>query len=111
MPPLNSSDSELLKSLLEPLLKDFQFWLGRSHALLNQQRIDFLSEPEQADLLQRVTQGLREVGAAQALFDATQGQIGIESSALLPWHNLVTECWQVACRFHRQKAEENQNLE
>jgi hypothetical protein len=35
------------------------------------------------------------------LFAATDGQVGIEMATLMPWHQLVTECWNVAMRFRR----------
>ncbi|MBM0740375.1 DUF2605 domain-containing protein [Phormidium sp. CLA17] len=96
----NSSESELLKSLLEPLLGDFQYWFGRSRTFLEDTEISFLTAEQQADLLARVAQAQSEVSAAQSLFMAIGGQAGIETSVLAPWHQLVSECWQVSHR-HR----------
>lgn len=96
----NSSESELLKSLLEPLLDDFQYWFGRSRTFLESTEISFLTAEHQADLLARVAQAQLEVSAAQSLFKAIGGQAGIETSVLAPWHHLVSECWQV---FHRHR--------
>ncbi|UBF26428.1 DUF2605 domain-containing protein [Kovacikia minuta CCNUW1] len=98
----NFPDSDLLKTVLEPLLEDFQYWLGRSRLLLETETIPFLDTDEQADLLARVITAQQEVSTAKMLFDATNGQVGIESSALAPWHRLVTECWQVATRFRTE---------
>jgi len=78
----NLPESELLKALLEPLLE-----------------IPILSDEDQSDLLARVKQAQQEVGAAKALFQATVGQVGIETTALMPWHRLLAECWQVSARF------------
>jgi hypothetical protein len=64
-------DPELMKTLLEPLLDDFQHWLGRSRALLVDEKITFLSADEHADLLSRVEQVLQEVNISQSLFQAT----------------------------------------
>ncbi len=96
----NLPDSNLLKTILEPLLDDFQYWFERSRIFLETQDIPFLTTEEQADLLARVSTAQQEVSTARMLFDATDGQVGIEASALTPWHNLVTECWQVVMRFH-----------
>lgn len=96
----NLPDSELLKAVLQPLLEDFQYWLGRSRQLLESQNLDFL-EIDQADLLSRVKQAQQEVGAAQALMQVTNGQAGIEATILVSWHSLVTECWQVSHRFRK----------
>lgn len=96
----NSPESELLKSLLEPLLDDFQYWFGRSRTFLEATEVSFLTAEQQADLLARVAQAQSEVSAAQSLFMAIGGQAGIETSVLAPWHQLVAECWQVSHR-HR----------
>src|SRR4028119_1216066 len=95
----NLPESELLKALLEPLLEDFNYWFERSTKLLETEEIPFLSDEDQSDLLARVKQAQQEVGAATALFQATVGQVGIETTALMPWHRLLAECWQVSARF------------
>jgi hypothetical protein len=95
----NLPESELLKSLLQPLLDDFNYWFDRSATLLETEKIGFLSGEQQSDLLARVKQAQQEVRAAEALFQATGGQVGIETAALMPWHRLLAECWQVSARF------------
>jgi Zn ribbon nucleic-acid-binding protein len=99
MPNPNLPESELLKSLLEPMLDDLNYWFERSANLLETEEIGFLSQEEQSDLLGRVQQAQQELRAAQALFQATGGQVGIETAALMPWHRLLAECWQVSARF------------
>jgi Protein of unknown function (DUF2605) len=100
----NLPEPELLKTVLKPLLQDFQYWFGRSLALLETERIDFLSSQEQSDLFERVKQAKQEVSVAQIMFEATGEQVGIEMSALMPWHQLVTECWKVAMRLRLQNS-------
>lgn len=97
-------EPELLKSLLEPLLEDFQYWFGRSQSLLEAESIEFLGDEKQADLLARVKQAQSEVRTAQLLFRATGEQVGVEVAVLVPWHQLVTECWQVAVRFRSENS-------
>lgn len=63
-----------------------------------------MTTDQQANLLARVGQAKQEVTAAQSLFKATGGHIGVEMSALTPWHRLVSECWQVANRFRQESA-------
>ena len=99
------TEKELLKQILEPLLEDFQYWFSRSRSLLESERLSFLSEAEQEDLLTRVKQTQQEVTTAQLLFKATDGEAGIESSILVPWHKLVSECWQVAMHWRSLKDE------
>lgn len=92
-------EPELLKTVLQPLLDDFQYWFERSQALLEENEISFLGDEKQRDLLERVKQAQQEVRAAQMLLDITHGQAGVETAVLVPWHHLVTECWQVSIRY------------
>lgn len=93
------TESELLKKVLEPLLEDFQYWFSRSRSLLESEQISFLSPEEQDELLARVKRSQQEVMTAQMLFNATEGKAGIEPSVLVPWHQLVSECWQIAMKW------------
>lgn len=99
----NSADSELLKSILEPLLADFKYWLEKSVDFLEANELSFMTVDEQADLLARVLQTQQEVAAASALYKVTNGNAGIDPSVLIPWHHLVMECWQAAKRFRQEK--------
>lgn len=89
----------LLKSILEPLLEDFQYWFSRSRSLLETEKIRFLTQAQQSDLLARVKLAQEEVMTAQMLFQATSCQVGIEPATLLPWHRLLSECWQLSQRW------------
>lgn len=93
------SEQELLKSVLQPLLEDFQYWFSRSRSLLETEDIPFLSEEQQSNLLARVKQAQQEVTTAQMLFKVTDGQVGVETAMLVPWHRLVNECWQVGMQW------------
>jgi hypothetical protein len=104
MSSFNSSESELLKSLLEPLLEDFQYWFARSRTFLESTEVLYLAPEKQAEMLARVAQAQLEVSAAQSLFKATGGKVGIEASVLTPWHLLVSECWQIS---HRHRLADN----
>lgn len=92
------SEQELLKAVLQPLLEDFQYWFSRSRSLLETEDITFLSKEQQSDLLERVRQAQQEVSTAQMLFRATNGQVGVETATLVPWHRLLSECWQIGMR-------------
>jgi Protein of unknown function (DUF2605) len=101
----NPPSTELLKSVLEPLLEDFEYWFARSQSLLENEKIQFISEQEQLDLLQRVKQAQAELNTAKMLFAATNEQVGIDMATLMPWHQLLGECWKVGMR-HRQSTSE-----
>ena len=107
MYPIDLPDPELLKTLFEPLLEDFQYWLDQAKVLLTDERIDFLETAAQADLLTRVEQTLQEIQVTQSLFRATDGQAGVDSAVVMNWHRLVTECWQVSTRFRAANSSSN----
>lgn len=89
----NPSDSRLIQAILDPLLDDFLYWFGRSRLLLETNDLSNLSAPEQARLLQRIHQAEAEVHSTKALLAVTG--VGVAPSTLAPWHQLVTECWQI----------------
>ncbi|WP_017317308.1 DUF2605 domain-containing protein [Mastigocladopsis repens] len=99
----NLPETELLKTVLQPLLEDFQYWFARSRSFLETEQLSFMSQHEQSDLLMRVKKAQEEVKTAKMLFNATDGQVGIDMAALVPWHQLVTQCWNVATRFRSQQ--------
>lgn len=99
----NLPEPELLKTVLQPLLEDFQYWFARSRELLETEQLSFMSYQEQSDLLLRVKQAQDKVNTTKMLFAATDGQVGIEMETLMPWHKLVTECWQVAMRLRQDR--------
>jgi len=98
-------NSELLKTVLEPLLEDFQYWFDRARNLLETETVDFLGTENQAALLERVKHAQQEVGVARMLLNLTEGQVGVETAVLMPWHDLVTECWKVAIKFRMQDSQ------
>ncbi|MBD2137833.1 DUF2605 domain-containing protein [Anabaena sp. FACHB-1237] len=94
---------ELLKSVLEPLLDDFQYWFERSLILLENERISFMSEDEQSNLLNQVKQAQSELNTVKMLFSATGHQVGIDMAIFIPWHQLVRQCWQVSMQLRQSK--------
>lgn len=100
-----SPDPQFLKDLLQPLLEDFQYWFNRSRNLLESETLEFLTSEQQSDLLAHVIQAQQEVSTAQMLLNVTEGQVGLDTAVLMPWHQLVTECWQVGMRYRTEKAD------
>ncbi|MCP6760812.1 MAG: DUF2605 domain-containing protein [Fischerella sp. CENA71] len=100
----NLPEPELLRTVLQPLLEDFQYWFARSRNLLETEQLDFLSSQEQSALLERVKQAQEEVNTAKMLFNATEGQVGIDMATLMPWHQLLSQCWKVAMYFRTEQA-------
>ncbi len=62
------------------------------------------------DLLTRVKQAQQEVSAAQSLFQITNGQVGMDTPLVMEWHQLVTECWQVAIAAQLGKPDSSKQL-
>ncbi|AFZ29128.1 Protein of unknown function DUF2605 [Gloeocapsa sp. PCC 7428] len=106
----NLPEPELLKTILQPLLEDFQYWFERSRHLLETEQIAFLDQQQQFDLLERVKQAQQEVNSAQMLFQVTGGQVGIDMAAIMPWHHLLTECWKVGMRFRAERSHQNEGI-
>jgi hypothetical protein len=100
----NLPEPDFLKNLLEPLLDDFQYWFDRSRSLLEVQDLKFLGEEQQADLLDRVKQAQQEVATAKMLLLATDGQVGVDTAIMMPWHQLVAECWKVGMKFRAESS-------
>ncbi|MGP1375539.1 MAG: DUF2605 domain-containing protein [Almyronema sp.] len=105
MSEFKPSETELLEIVLKPLLEDFVYWFERSLNLLQTERIDFLTQAEQATLLQRVVQAHQEAKTTQTLFQAMGGKAGIGTDVVKKWHQLVAECWQVSIRYRLNRAE------
>jgi hypothetical protein len=103
MTNFHPSEKELLKTLLEPLLGDFQYWFSRARTLLEAELLPFFSQEEQTSLLERVIQAQQEVLSAKMLFEAMNEQVGVDMAMLMVWHQLVTECWQVSTRLRNHK--------
>ena len=99
----NLSNAQLLKVILEPLLEDFQYWFDHYEQILENEKIQFMSEQEQFDLLKRVKNAQNELKTARMLFKATDQQVGLDMATVMPWHQLVTECWSVGMRLGQSK--------
>lgn len=104
MQPLTPPDEPaVLKAVLVPLLDDFKYWFSEAEKLLANGQIPFLSAEEQGELQEQVRTAQAEVGTAKLLVQVTDGRVGIDHSALIPWHQLMLRCWQVAAQFRRSQ--------
>jgi hypothetical protein len=104
VPP--SSDpypDQLLSALLEPLLEDFAYWFAKSADLLQNHRLEFISEEDQSRILYRVQTAQQEVQTAKTLFALTGKKVGIDAQAMLPWHNLLMECQALGMRYRQSQ--------
>lgn len=97
------NESQLLQELLLPLLEDFEYWFSKSRSFLESERVDCLTPDEQRDLLSRLERSQQELHSAKIMFQATEGQVGLEMSTLMPWHQLVSECWRVSQMWRSQQ--------
>jgi hypothetical protein len=99
----NLPNADLLEAVLQPLLEDFQYWFERYQQILENEKIPFMSEQEQFNLLKRVKNAQNELNTAKILFTVTGKQVGIDMATVMPWHQLVTECWRVGMRLGQLK--------
>ena len=103
-------EKDLLKTVLEPLLEDFQYWFTSTRTLLESERLPFYSELEQAELLERIKYSQQKISTAQMLFQATEGKAGVDFKTLIPLHQLVTECWDVARKWRQYNNQDRQAI-
>ena len=92
-------------------MEDFQYWFERSQTLLETETIHFLGAEKQAEMLLEVKTAHEQVNIAKQLFLATDGQAGVQMEVILPWHQLLTKCWQVSMRFRKEQAAQNEESE
>ena len=104
MSDTTNPDAEMLRQILEPLLEDFNYWFNRAQKLLSREKLSFLTETEQSNLLARVEQAIKEVSVAVALFSATGHQVGVDMATMKPWHELLMECQAVGMRYYRNQS-------
>ncbi len=97
-------DQEMLKTILAPLLEDFSYWFERSLAALEKEQVAFMTPQEQEAFMAKIKQAQAEVSATKSLFNATDGAAGVDMKVLMPWHQLVTECWAIAQKNRQRKA-------
>ena len=98
---------QLLQELLTPLLEDFRYWFGKSITLLEDNRIEFLSQVEQTDLLERVRAALGELQSAEQLYNLSDRSVGIDSKLVVKWHRLLLECGGVGQQYRRLQAQQS----
>jgi hypothetical protein len=97
-------ESSVLKAVLEPLLADLLYWFGEMEQLLAQGPLPFLTPEDQGNLQARLYTAQAEVRSAQVMVQLTDGKAGIDPQALVPWHQLMLEGWQVSARFRHNPA-------
>ncbi len=98
----NLEDTNLLKTILSPLLNDFQHWFEHTADLLESQIVTFLAPGQQQDLLNRVKIAQQQIRASKVLASATDSQAGIDMPVVMAWHQLLHECWGVTIRFRKE---------
>lgn len=93
--------SDLVPSLLDPLLEDFLYWFTQSIQLLEATSLEFMAAEEQQQVLSIIKDAEREVRSAQSLVRATG--VGVDPSIMAHWHRLVMQGWQIA-QQHRMSS-------
>ena len=93
-PPPESA--ELLDQLLDSLFEDFGFWFQRGLDLLQLTPTHLLPERDQADLRQRLEQGLHGLAATRALRAACSTPMAVDLEAMAPWHALMMQVWNLS---------------
>ena len=100
-PSADAEAGEILESLLESLLTDFEYWFTRGYELIEQSSDEVMNFEERQDLSGRLEEGLQAVKAARALTRAAGKPVAVSMKAMAPWHGLVTEVWGLSARLNR----------
>ena len=101
---MNQEADELLKSLLDSLLNDFNHWFKRGQELLTACPDSVMTRVEREAMGVRIDEGLKAITATRALVNATPAAMAISMEAMPPWHQLVTEVWVLAARVSEANA-------
>jgi len=88
--------AELLDSLLNPLLEDFEASFRRGLTLLPCCPEQVLAAADQAELRRRLQRAQAELQAARALRAATPAPMALDMATIAPWHALVVEVWSLS---------------
>jgi hypothetical protein len=92
---------DLLDQVLEPLLEDYDASFARGFALLDACPETVLPLHRQQDLMGRLEEARRELGAARALRAAAPAPMALDMAALRPWHALVIEVWGLSAALRK----------
>ena len=98
-PPQPPGDQ--LAQVLEPLLDDYDASFARGFRLLDACPETVLPLDRQQDLLGRLEEARRELGAARALRAAAPTPMALDMAALRPWHALVIEVWGLSAAMRK----------
>ncbi|GAB4214336.1 MAG: DUF2605 domain-containing protein [Synechococcales cyanobacterium] len=102
------NQADLLRQILSPLIEDYKYWFERSHRLLSQQVLSFLTPEDQQALLERVEAAQAELGAADMLYQLSEQQVGIDPALMAKWHHLLMECAELGRRFYASQSSSEQ---
>ena len=100
-PSTDADAGDILESLLESLLTDFEYWFTRGYELIEQSSDEIMTLDERQDLSARLEEGLQAVNAARSLTRAAGKPVAVSMKAMAPWHGLVTEVWGLSARLNR----------
>ena len=100
-PSADADAGDILESLLESLLADFEYWFTRGYELIEQSSDEIMTLDERQDLSARLEEGLQAVNAARSLTRAAGKPVAVSMKAMAPWHGLVTEVWGLSARLNR----------
>ena len=80
---MNQEADELLKSLLDSLLNDFNHWFKRGQELLTACPDSVMTRVEREAMGVRIDEGLKAITATRALVNATPAAMAISMEAMI----------------------------
>ena len=95
------SKAKLLREILGPLLEDYRYWFERSRRFLQEETLEFISPEAQQAILERVLAAQAELQAAEALYQLSDNEVGVDPALMAKWHHLLMECAELGRRFRQ----------
>ena len=98
-PGPDSDAGELMSTLLESLLDDFDGWFVRGEILLSTCPGRVMAEQDRLEMAERLADARKAVAATRSLLMASEQPMAVSMDAMAPWHLLMTEVWSLSARI------------
>ncbi len=96
------SELELMRQILDPLIQDYHYWLGRSQRFLAEENLaELISADEKTSLLNRILEAQSELQVAESLYKLSNTEVGIDPGLMAKWHRLLMECAELGRQFRQ----------
>lgn len=97
------SELELMRQILDPLIQDYHYWLGRSQRFLSEENLTgLISTEEKTLLMNRILEAQSELQVAESLYKLSNTEVGIDPGLMAKWHRLLMDCAELGRQFRQR---------